>query len=88
MGYGEYKTKVKLDYIQDFEMMFERMKSGPRKQPIIQSIMDCPKEFLSSNSRVILQDDHWRPLKLTLQKVFKVLFSANSDEELTGKLPS
>jgi len=26
MGYGEFESKVKLDHIQDFEMMFERMK--------------------------------------------------------------
>ena len=42
------KTQVKLDYIQDFEMMFERMKiDRPREAAIyyVTLIVDCPKEF-------------------------------------------
>ena len=44
----EFKTQVKLDYIQDFEMMFERMKvNRPREAAVyyIILIIDCPKEF-------------------------------------------
>jgi hypothetical protein len=42
------KTQVKLDYIQDFEMMFERMKlHRPREAAVYYSILivDAPKEF-------------------------------------------
>jgi len=45
---GCIKTNVKLDYIQDFEMMFERMKvNRPREAAVyyITLIIDCPKEF-------------------------------------------
>ena len=36
----EYKTKVKLDYIQDFEMMFERMRiNRPREAAIYYTIL-------------------------------------------------
>ena len=44
----EIKTNVKLDYIQDFEMMFERMKiDRPREAAVyyVTLIIDCPKEF-------------------------------------------
>ena len=44
----ELKTQVKLDYIQDFEMMFERMKvDRPREAAVyyVTLIIDCPKEF-------------------------------------------
>ncbi|MCK5301231.1 MAG: hypothetical protein KAJ21_04940, partial [Thermoplasmatales archaeon] len=44
----EYKTNVKLDYIQDFEMMFERMRiDRPREAAVYYSILilDSPKEF-------------------------------------------
>ena len=44
----ELKTEVKLDYIQDFEMMFERMKvDRPREAAVyyVTLIIDCPKEF-------------------------------------------
>ena len=44
----EYKTQIKLDYIQDFEMMFERMKiDRPREAAVyyVTLIVDCPKEF-------------------------------------------
>ncbi len=42
------KTRVKLDYIQDFEMMFERMKlHRPREAAVYYAILivDSPKEF-------------------------------------------
>ena len=45
---GCVNTNVKLDYIQDFEMMFERMKvNRPREAAVyyITLIIDCPKEF-------------------------------------------
>ena len=44
----EFKSNVKLDYIQDFEMMFERMKvNRPREAAVYYVILviDCPKEF-------------------------------------------
>jgi len=44
----EFKTKIKLDYIQDFEMMFERMRiNRPREAAIYYGILiiDSPKEF-------------------------------------------
>jgi hypothetical protein len=44
----EFKSQVKLDYIQDFEMMFERMKvDRPREAAVyyVTLIVDCPKEF-------------------------------------------
>ncbi len=44
----EFKTQVKLDFIQDFEMMFERMKvDRPREAAVyyITLVIDCPKEF-------------------------------------------
>jgi len=45
---GCVNTNVKLDYIQDFEMMFERMKvNRPREAAVyyITLVVDCPKEF-------------------------------------------
>ena len=53
MGLVDYmgcriKTQVKLDYIQDFEMMFERMKlHRPRESAVYYTILivDSPKEF-------------------------------------------
>jgi len=44
----EIKSNVKLDYVQDFEMMFERMKfNRPREAAVyyITLIVDAPKEF-------------------------------------------
>jgi len=44
----EFKTHVKLDHIQDFEMMFERMKiDRPREAAVyyVTLVVDCPKEF-------------------------------------------
>jgi len=48
MGQENVQTKVKLDYIQDFEMMFERMKlERPREAATYYTILviDSPKEF-------------------------------------------
>ena len=48
MGYEKFETKVKLDHIQDFEMMFERMKlERPREAATYYTILviDSPKEF-------------------------------------------
>ena len=44
----EFESKVKLDYIQDFEMMFEKLKvNRPREAAVyyVTLIIDCPKEF-------------------------------------------
>jgi hypothetical protein len=48
MGYHEHKSMVKLDHVQDFEMMFERMKiERPREAAVYYTILiiDSPKEF-------------------------------------------
>jgi len=48
MGNDVIETKVKLDYIQDFEMMFQRMKlERPREAATYYTILiiDSPKEF-------------------------------------------
>jgi len=48
MGCEEFQTKVKLDYIQDFEMIFSRMKiDRPREAAAYYVILvvDNPKEF-------------------------------------------
>ena len=48
MGYDKVESNVKLDHIQDFEMMFQRMKlERPREAATYYTIlvMDCPKEF-------------------------------------------
>ncbi len=90
MGYGEFKTKVKLDYIQDFEMMFERMKiDRPREAATYYTILilDSPKEF-SEFLRVAedLVNITRRPLETGRASLLKngliaeVLFSAKSDE--------
>jgi hypothetical protein len=91
MGYGEFKTKVKLDYIQDFEMMFERMKiDRPREAATYYTILiiDSPKEF-SEFLRVAedLANITRRPLEtgraslLRNGLIAEVLFSAKSDED-------
>jgi len=91
MGISQYKTKVKLDYIQDFEMMFERMKvDRPREAATYYTIliMDCPKEF-SEFLKVAeeLTNITRRPLETGRNSLLKngliaeVLFSANSDED-------
>jgi len=91
MGISQNKTKVKLDYIQDFEMMFERMKvDRPREAATYYTIliMDCPKEF-SEFLKVAeeLTNITRRPLETGRNSLLKngliaeVLFSANSEED-------
>ena len=89
MGY-EIETKVKLDYIQDFEMMFERMKlERPREAATYYTllIVDCPKEFseflkIAENLANITR----RPLEtgrsclLRNGLIAEVLFSSEADE--------
>ena len=86
----EIKTKVKLDNIQDFEMMFERMKiDRPREAAIYYSILvlDCPKEFsdflktaeeLANITRRPLETGRASLLRNGL--IAKVLFSNKTDE--------
>ena len=91
MGLTEFKTKVKLDYFQDFEMMFERMKiDRPREAATYYTllIIDSPKEF-SEFLRVAedLANITRRPLETGRASLLKngliaeVLFSAKSDED-------
>lgn len=87
----EFKTQVKLDYIQDFEMMFERMKiDRPREAAVyyVTLVIDCPKEF--SDFLKIAEDFAnitRRPLetgRASLLKnglIAKVLFSNEADED-------
>ena len=87
----EYKTKVKLDYIQDFEMMFERMKvNRPREAAVyyVTLVIDCPKEFsdflktaeeFANITRRPLETGRASLLKYGL--IAKVLFSNDSDED-------
>ena len=91
MGCNEYKTKVKLDHIQDFEMMFERMKiDRPREAATYYTllIVDCPKEFseflktaeeLANITRRPLETGRASLLRNGL--IAEVLFSDKSDEE-------
>jgi hypothetical protein len=91
MGNSEFKSKIKLDYIQDFELMFERMKvDRPREAATYYSIliMDCPKEFseflkiaeeLTNITRRPLETGRNSLLKNGL--IAEVLFSANSEED-------
>jgi hypothetical protein len=91
MGCGEFKTKVKLDYIQDFEMMFERMKvDRPREAATYYTILiiDCPKEFsdylkiaeeLTNITRRPLETGRNSLLRYGL--IAEVLFTANADED-------
>ena len=91
MGYGEFKTKVKLDHIQDFEMMFERMKiDRPREAATYYTILilDSPKEFseflrvaedLANITRRPLETGRNSLLKNGL--IAKVLFSNKSEED-------
>jgi hypothetical protein len=90
MGYGEFKSKVKLDHIQDFEMMFERMKiDRPREAATYYTILiiDSPKEFseflktaedLANLTRRPLETGRASLLRNGL--IAEVLFSAKSDE--------
>ena len=87
----EFKTNVKLDYIQDFEMMFERMKvDRPREAAIyyVTLVVDCPKEFseflkvaeeLANITRRPLETGRASLLRYGL--VAKVLFSNEADED-------
>ncbi len=87
----EIKSNVKLDFIQDFEMMFERMKiNRPREAAVyyVTLIIDAPKEF----SEFLKIADEFanitrRPLETgrsCLMKkglIAKVLFSNESDQD-------
>ncbi len=87
----EFKSNVKLDYIQDFEMMFERMKiDRPREAAVYYAtlIIDCPKEFseflktaeeFANITRRPLETGRASLLRQGL--VAKVLFSNESDED-------
>jgi len=91
MGCEEFKTKVKLDYIQDFQMMFERMKvDRPREAAIyyVTLVMDSPKEFsdflkvaeeMANITRRPLETGRASLLKSGL--IAKVLFSNEADED-------
>jgi len=87
----EIRSNVKLDYIQDFEMMFERMKlNRPREAAVyyVTLIVDAPKEF---SEFLKIADDFAnitrRPLETgrsCLMKnglIAKVLFSNESDQD-------
>ena len=87
----EFKSNVKLDYIQDFEMMFERMRvDRPREAAVyyVTLIIDCPKEFseflrtaeeFANITRRPLETGRASLLRQGL--VAKVLFSNDSDED-------
>ncbi len=87
----EFKSNVKLDYIQDFEMMFERMKvDRPREAAVYYAtlIIDCPKEFseflktaeeFANITRRPLETGRASLLRHGL--VAKVLFSNEADED-------
>jgi len=87
----EFKTQVKLDYIQDFEMMFERMKvDRPREAAVyyVTLVIDCPKEFsdflkiaeeFANITRRPLETGRASLLRNGL--IAKVLFSNEADED-------
>jgi len=87
----EFKTNVKLDYIQDFEMMFERMKvDRPREAAVyyVTLVIDCPKEFseflkvgeeFANITRRPLETGRVSLLRHGL--IAKVLFSKEADED-------
>ena len=87
----ELKTQVKLDYIQDFEMMFERMKvDRPREAAVyyVTLVVDCPKEFsdflkiaeeFANITRRPLETGRNSLLKNGL--IAKVLFANEADED-------
>ncbi|OGS40835.1 MAG: hypothetical protein A3K77_04100 [Euryarchaeota archaeon RBG_13_31_8] len=87
----EYKTQVKLDYIQDFEMMFEKMKiDRPREAAVyyVSLVVDCPKEFsdflkvaeeFANITRRPLETGRASLLKNGL--IAKVLFSNDTKED-------
>jgi len=88
---SEFKTNVRLDHIQDFEMMFERMKvNRPREAAIyyVTLVIDCPNEFseflkvaeeLANITRRPLETGRASLLKYGL--IAKVLFSNEADED-------
>ena len=87
----EIKTQVKLDYIQDFEMMFDRMKvDRPREAAVyyVTLIVDSPKEFsdflkiaeeFANITRRPLETGRASLLRNGL--IAKVLFSNEADED-------
>jgi len=87
----EFKTQVKLDYIQDFEMMFEKMKiDRPREAAVyyVSLVVDCPKEFsdflkvaeeFANITRRPLETGRASLLKNGL--IAKVLFSNDTKED-------
>ena len=95
MGCEEIETKVKLDYIQDFEMMFERMKlERPREAAAyyVILVMSNLKEFsdflkiaeeLANITRRPLESGRACLLKNGL--IAEVLFSNETDEEDFGR---
>ena len=93
MGMNEYKTKVKLDFIQDFEMMFERMKvDRPREAATYYTIliMDCPKEFSEFlKTAEELTNITRRPLETGRNSLLKIiLLRSNRGRLRSGKLSS
>lgn len=91
MGYEKIETKVKLDHVQDFEMMFQRMKlERPREAATYYTILviDCPKEFseflkiaenLANLTRRPLETG--RSCLLRHGLIAEVLFSASSESD-------
>lgn len=92
LGMGcEFKSNVKLDHIQDFEMMFERLKiNRPREAAVyyVTLIIDCPKEFseflktaeeFANITRRPLETGRASLLRHGL--IAKVLFSNDSNED-------
>jgi len=87
----EFKSNVKLDHIQDFEMMFERLKiNRPREAAVyyVTLIIDCPKEFseflktaeeFANITRRPLETGRASLLRHGL--IAKVLFSNDSNED-------
>jgi hypothetical protein len=95
MGCEELKTNVKLDYIQDFEMIFSRMKiDRPREAAAYYVILvvDNPKEFsdflkiaeeLANITRRPLEAGRASLLKNGL--IAEVLFSSEEEENEFGR---
>ncbi len=87
----EFNNKVKLDYIQDFQMMFERMKiDRPREAAVyyVTLVLDSPKEFsdflkvaeeMANITRRPLETGRASLLKSGI--IAKVLFSNDADED-------
>jgi len=87
----EFRSNVKLDFIQDFEMMFERMKMNrPREAAVyyVTLVVDAPKEFseflkiadeLANITRRPLETGRSCLMKTGL--IAKVLFSNESKQD-------